>query len=493
MSRPASSRSARLWFSSTLLALGLTAQDAPVPAGALELRQLGPQLSMDWVAEARLRSPADLQAAAKAALRLPLTTPVLQDAALRFAAVTPFYRQGILLYQGRPATVADLPALARAFVAGLTDDEQAKADTMALMLRELVVTGARIRAGSELIEIAVREHAAVWASLGDLVADAAGPVAESSPLTVAVVVGDATVSGLQFRNGGDSTLHNVVLAVDSTLATEAQGNIVTHTVFVPEWTPERLVLLPPRLMLAAARGAGGSVSYRLWADELRVEHEVSLPARTAATPATRRGESTVLPLGDGAAATAPTAARGDDALLGAPTALLERGEWKQAEVAFEQIEAKLARAPQAADPDARGTLAVVRYRLAEALRLRGFAAARASADDEAAKNLLLRTKRKYAEVLEVQDVATDREGASLHAAALRQMVHVDAILCQGYRLLLRQRPKEKALRRRAEAHEASAERSLRVLEEKYGTVRGVDGRTHAESARAAVREVVQAR
>lgn len=479
------------------LPVELPAQASDEPSKALrELRQVAPHLSMDWVADGKLQSPDDMMAAAGRLLLTWPSDPKLRDAVLHYAAISPVYRTGLLLYRGQPAGIDDIPDLARAFVAGLTDDPEAKADTIASVLRTLVVTNAKIRVGSELIAAAVQEHASIWSSLADIVESGAGP-AKASPLDVAVVVGDGRTTGLQFRNGGDETLHNVVLSVDSTLATADQGNVCTHTIFVPRWLPKGTVLLPPRLMLGAARGGGGDVTYRLCADEMRCDAvTVALANGGGRAVDAASGRPVVLRLGARKNRTAEPAAKvaaADDGALVQATDLLDGSSWQEAKDAFEQIESRLSKGGGAGDESRRATLAVARYRLAEVLRRMGFAEAKAAADDEDAKNLLLRAKRKYGEVLDAPDVGTEREGKSLHAAALRHVVQIEATLCQGYRLLAKQKPQEKNLRRKAEAHEAAAKRALKTLTDDFPDVRGNDGRTHLEAAKAAVREVMRAR
>lgn len=517
MSRPTAVRFLRDWVSSPhmpralvgRLSVGLLFMVSPAllaqsadepPAGVRELRQFGPQLSMDWVSDRRLQSPDDPMAAAVEMLRLWPEDPLLRRAMLRYAAISVFYRTGLVLYRGRPATLDDIPDLARAFVAGLTDDPEGNAATIGLALRGLVEANAKIRAGSELIAIAAREHAAIWSSLGELVRSGAGPETSSAPLGVAVVVGDGASTGLQFVNESGQTLHDVVLAVDSTLATADQGNVCTHTIFVPTWAPQRAVLLPPRLMLGAARGGGGSVAYSLWADEMHcLAQSVSLAAGRAKGQAPG-GAPVVLRLGgerrpaspDAPRAPAAAADAADDCGLAEATEQLDRSQLKEAQAALAEVESKLAKGA-ASDEARQAVLAVARYRAAEAMRLAAFAEARASANDENAKKTLLRAKRKYGEVLDLPDTATAREGTSLHAATLRHVVHIDAILCQAYRWQAKQRPKEKNLGRSAEAHEASAKRGLKALEERFAEARDVDGRTYLDAAKAAVRDVMQAR
>lgn len=464
---------------------------------ARQVRQLAKYLSMDWVADGKLQSPADHASAAAAALGMELTDPVLQRAALRYAAISIAYDRGLDLYKGRPAEISDIPVLVKAFVAGITDDEDAKAETMIAMLQSVVVANDRIRRGNDLLAAAVRAHAEIWASLAPAIEACAGPVAkEPFAVAVAAVVGDERTTGLRLRNETKTTLHDVVLAVDSTLATAEQGNVATHTVFVPEWAPQQELLLPPRLMLGAARGGGGAVTYRIAARELRCpDQEVVLAAVDRAVPSGVDGAPVVLPLGrtEAAPKLAPTSAvRPEDATLEQATAWLDQPDLGKAQAAFTQLEAKFSGAASAGEDAASrlATLTAVRYRLAEVYRLRGFAAARTNDDDEGARKLLVLATNKYGALLEAPDVETTREGKSLHAAALRQMVHIDAILCQGYRAIAKLRPKEKSPVSNAKKHENAVKKNLALLEERYSTVTGPDGRNHLETARELVRQLL---
>lgn len=156
-----------------------------------------------------------------------------------------------------------------------------------------------------------------------------------------------------------------------------------------------------------------------------------------------------------------------------------------AEAALVQIEKSLLEEPMAKLQGAGTLLGVTRYRLAETLRHRSSSVelrAKVGGEREAEK-LLRRASAKLGEVLTCPDAADTGEGSSLHAAALRRIVQIEATLYDAYKRLSEAQPTARTYAQSAKKHRDAAEAAFEKLGRLHPTATLPDGTPFVAAAR----------
>lgn len=156
----------------------------------------------------------------------------------------------------------------------------------------------------------------------------------------------------------------------------------------------------------------------------------------------------------------------------------------EAEATLQDFEKELAADDMRNEPGIDELLGLVRYRLADTLRQEAAAATRAKANDKQAERLLVRATRKYAEVLATPDSSVPEEGSSIHAAALRRVVQIEAVLYDGYKQLSTRYPQNRGYADTARSHRQAAEEAFGKLQRLHPDATLADGSRAVDAARA---------
>lgn len=152
-------------------------------------------------------------------------------------------------------------------------------------------------------------------------------------------------------------------------------------------------------------------------------------------------------------------------------------EFKAAGSALAKIEKEMTGAEAGASPATDPRLALVRYKLADLWRKEASAILRSPRPEtRRAEQKLVQAIAKYREVLAAVDGADLEEGSSLHAAALRRVVQINASLYAGYRELGNARQKADPFA--VDGHEA-----FELLKRAYPQEALPNGTTFVEVAR----------
>lgn len=162
------------------------------------------------------------------------------------------------------------------------------------------------------------------------------------------------------------------------------------------------------------------------------------------------------------------------------TADLDLERFLQARTALKAVRVALARLPD--DVTTQRMIAVTSYRLGESMQKLAMQKARGTGIDAEAQLLLLDADRELAR-LAGGDVATAREGSSLHAAALRCRILIHGTLHAGYRDLATAKPNVQTYRTKSNEHGRTAKRLFDELNSSFAAATLPDGRRIVEVAR----------
>jgi hypothetical protein len=176
------------------------------------------------------------------------------------------------------------------------------------------------------------------------------------------------------------------------------------------------------------------------------------------------------------------------AALAAATAELDAGQFEAAKSALEDLDRRIDAAARR-DHSARPLLTLARFRLAEAMRGRGLAAATRSRDDETAAKLLHNAARAFAALEDVRDQGNPRDGSSLRAAALRWRAEIHARLHVGYRDLSRRSPGVSSYRSKLREHQKAALACVERLQADHADAQLADGRRVVDVVQAEIRSL----
>lgn len=156
----------------------------------------------------------------------------------------------------------------------------------------------------------------------------------------------------------------------------------------------------------------------------------------------------------------------------------------EAEAALAGMEKDLSADDMRNKPGIDELLGLARYRLADTLRLEATAAARVKSNDKEAERLLQRAVRKYTDVLTTPDSSVPEEGSSLHAAALRRVVQIEAVIYDGYKQLSTRYPQNRGYSDNARTHRKAAEEAFGKLQRLHPDATLPDGTRAVDAARA---------
>lgn len=156
----------------------------------------------------------------------------------------------------------------------------------------------------------------------------------------------------------------------------------------------------------------------------------------------------------------------------------------EAEQTLVQVEKALLDDTMRKQPGADRLLALTRYRTAEVLRHRSGVEIRVRDGDTEAEKLLRRACTKLNECVQLPDVADSGEGTSLHAAALRRIVNLEALLYDGFKRLAEAQPTARTHAQNAKKHREAAESAFERLRRLYATATLPDGVLFVDAVRA---------
>ena len=202
-----------------------------------QFREVGTAVSMSWTAGGRVRNDIrDFESMAKKLAKAKIDSPELAQARRKFFGVVTLYNMGSKRW-ARGVQLQDVEDVYRAFIAGLTDDQEELDESYLKILTKTAEIELRTRSGDAIVGAGVRTHAELWKNdILPVVRRVAGPLATFQPYGVGIIRFAPGGAGLCFKNVTGQCLTNVTLVVNSQIGSANEGS-VTHSIFVPDCEP----------------------------------------------------------------------------------------------------------------------------------------------------------------------------------------------------------------------------------------------------------------